>query len=299
MVHQHHPSIKSHDAFSEYRHIQRGRLVLTISITLIVMVIEVIGGLMTNSMALISDAGHMFTHLFALLIGFGAILCSSIDACHHRTYGFYRAEVLAALFNSIFLFAMTGLICWESIRRLFEHREILTAPMFWIAALGLVVNLISIGILHGSHHHDRNIKGIVLHMFADTGSSVAIVIGAVIINYTQWYIIDPILSIGIAFLICYWAWGLFKDSINVLLETAPRGIMTDNVAQTIEQDIEDVVRVEDIHIWEITSNMFSMTAHVLVKDMLLKDASGIREKINDLVYKKYNIGHTTIQFRGS
>ena len=191
MIHEHQPKLKTHGSFHEYRHAQKGKLIATISITLIVMIVEIVGGFITNSMSLISDAAHMFTHLFALALGFAAILCTSIKACHHRTYGFYRAEVLAALFNSMFLFFVTGIICWESVRRIFEPKDILTTQMFIIATIGLIVNLVSIWLLKGAHQHDRNIRGIILHMLADTGSSVAIVIGAVIINYTGWSIIDP------------------------------------------------------------------------------------------------------------
>ncbi|MFH1378717.1 MAG: cation diffusion facilitator family transporter [bacterium] len=298
MVHQHQPNIRSNDTFQVYQHTKKWKLIFTISITLIVMIIEVVGGYWIHSIALISDAGHMFTHLFALGIGYAAIVCMSFKSCHHRTYGFYRAEILAALFNSLFLFGVTIFICYESIRRLLRPHEILSWQMFSIALLGLIVNLISIWILHGAHHQDdRNIRGIVLHMFADAGSSAAIVIGAIIMSFTGWYIIDPIISIGIAVLIAVWAWDLFKDSINVLLETAPKGITTDEVAKRIEQEISEVINVEDIHIWEITTHMFSMTAHILIKDISVKDTALIREKINKLVYDQYEIGHTTIQFR--
>lgn len=299
MIHEHQPKIKSHDSLHTYRGVQKEKLLLTLSITLVVMVVEFIGGFLTNSISLISDAGHMFTHVFALLISYAAILCTSIKACHHRTYGFYRAEVLAALFNSILLFVITIVIVWESIRRMFEPKDILTTQMLIIALVGLVVNLACVWILKGGHHQtDRNIRGVMLHMLADTGSSIAIVIGAVIIAYTGWSIIDPLLSLGIAALIVIWAWQLLKDSVNVLLETAPAGIKTDEVSHTLEQEIPEIRKVEDIHVWEITSNMYSMTAHVLVKNVSLQEAEKIREKINKLVYDTYDIGHTTIQFRG-
>lgn len=299
MIHEHQPKIKSPDSLYTYRGVKKNKLLLTLSITLVVMVVEFIGGFLTNSISLISDAGHMFTHVFALLISYAAILCTSIKACHHRTYGFYRAEVLAALFNSLFLFGITIVIVVESIRRMFEPRDILTTQMLIIALLGLVVNLVCVWILKGGHHQtDRNIRSVMLHMFADTGSSVAIIIGAVIIAYTGWTIIDPLLSLGIAALIVIWAWRLLKDSVNVLLETAPAGIKTDEVAQRLEQEIPGVRKVEDIHVWEITSNMYSMTAHVLVKNVSLQEAEKIREKINKLVYDTYDIGHTTIQFHG-
>jgi cobalt-zinc-cadmium efflux system protein len=260
-----------------------------------VMVIEIIGSILTGSLALGSDASHMFTHLFALAISFVAIVIASKQPCHHRTYGFYRAEILAALFNSIFLFGVTAYIFYQGIERLLNPQPVLGFEMLLVAVLGLIANGLSVLILRGNVRSDLNVKGAFLHMFADTASSVAIIIGAVIVSLTNWYIIDPLLGIGISILIFVWAWSLLKDSVNILLETAPKGINIEKVGSELKQNIPEIIQITDMHIWEITSGMYSLTAHIEVTLLSYEKASQILDKINKILDEEYGIEHTTIQ----
>lgn len=295
--HTHKPKIK--DSFAhlqEYRSVERNKLKLTMAITGIVMIIEVIGGILTSSLALLSDAGHMFTHFFALGISFAAIIIACKEPCHHRTYGFYRVEILAALFNSLFLFAVTAYIFFEGVKRLMHPEPVLGLQMFLVAVVGLIVNVISVLILRGSARDDLNIKGAFLHMLADTVSSIVIVFGAIIIYFSNWYIIDPLLAIGISLMIFVWAWRLFKDSINVLLETAPKGINIDDVSAELKKEIPEIQDIRDMHIWEITSNMYSLTAHIAIDVVNHRKSIEILKRINKLLNEKYDIEHTTIQF---
>jgi cobalt-zinc-cadmium efflux system protein len=230
MKHSHKPGAE--DSFGhlhEYRSVEKKKLKLTMAITGSVMIVEAVGGILTNSLALLSDAGHMFTHFFALGISFAAIIIASKEPCHHRTYGFYRAEILAALFNSLFLFAVTAYILYAGIRRLIQPESILGLQMFFVALVGLAVNAISVWILSGSAKGDLNIKGAFLHMMADTISSIVIVFGAIVLYFTGWYFIDPLLAIGICVVIFVWAWRLFRDSIDILLEMAPKGMNIEEV----------------------------------------------------------------------
>lgn len=298
MKHQHRPKqTSSTDDLFEYRSVEKRKLKQAIAVTAIVMVAEIIGGFLTNSMALISDAGHMFTHSFALLISLGAILYANRPACHHRTYGFYRIEILAALFNSLFLFGVTGWIMVESIRRIISSAPILTLQMLIIAIVGLIANLISAWLLHGSSKSDLNLRSAFLHMLADTVSSVIIIIGAVIIHFTGWNFIDSILSIGIALVILSWGWGLFKDSVRILLESVPKGISTEEVSDLLMKEIPVIKEITDLHIWEITSKMYSMTAHIKLKEEL--KSVNVRELLNRIkqsVDEHFEIEHTTIEF---
>lgn len=298
MKHPHRPKqTSSTDDLFEYRSVEKRKLKQAIAVTAIVMVAEIIGGFLTNSMALISDAGHMFTHSFALLISLGAILYANRPACHHRTYGFYRIEILAALFNSLFLFGVTGWIMVESIRRIISSAPILTLQMLIIAIVGLIANLISAWLLHGSSKSDLNLRSAFLHMLADTVSSVIIIIGAVIIHFTGWNFIDPILSIGIALVILSWGWGLFKDSVRILLESVPKGISTEEVSDLLMKEIPVIKEITDLHIWEITSKMYSMTAHIKLKEEL--KSVNVRELLNRIkqsVDEHFEIEHTTIEF---
>lgn len=297
MKHSHKPKTKgSFVHLHEYRSVEKKKLKLTMTITGSVMIIEVIGGILTNSLALLSDAGHMFTHFFALGVSFGAIIIASKEPCHNRTYGFYRAEILAALFNSLFLFAVSACIFYAGVKRLIHPKSILGLQMLLVAVVGLIVNVISVFILRGSARDDLNIRGAFLHMLADTISSIVIVFGAIILYFTNWYIIDPLLAIGICFVIFVWAWRLFKDSINILLETAPKGINIDDISTELKKEIPEIQDISDMHIWVITSNMYSLTAHIAAGDVNHKKSKEILSKISTLLNEKYDIEHTTIQF---
>lgn len=297
MTHVHlSPHRSTTDDLFEYRAVEKRKLLFVIAITAIVMIIEIVGGLLTHSLALISDAGHMFTDFFALAISFAAILCAGRSTCHHRTFGFYRMEILAALLNSLFLFGVSIFILIEGIKRIFNPEPILGLQMFIIALIGLFVNLISAVILYGAKRDDLNVKSAFLHMLADTLSSVVIVIGAVIIYFTNWIIIDSLLSIGISLVILFWGWGLFRDSANILLEAAPKGITTDKITAILRKEIKDIQEITDLHIWVITSNMNSLTAHIrLRKDTLQSSQRAILEHIKEILRKKFNINHTTIE----
>ncbi len=166
----------SNEHLFEYRHVEQKKLQISLSITLVAMFLEIIGGYLTNSIALLSDAGHMFTHAFALIIGITAILIARRPPCHHQTFGLYRAEVLAAFINGLFLLVVAGIIIYEAVLRLIHPIEILGLEMLFIAFIGLVVNIVSILILRGAHQKDLNIRSVFYHMFADAISSVGIVI---------------------------------------------------------------------------------------------------------------------------
>ena len=297
MKHSHRPKVEgSLDHLHEYRGVEKKKLKLTMAITGSVMIVEIIGGILTNSLALLSDAGHMFTHFFALGVSFAAIIIASREPCHHRTYGFYRVEILAALFNSLFLFAVTAYILYAGIRRLIHPQPVLELQMFFVAMVGLVVNMISVFILAGSARDDLNIKGAFLHMLADTVSSIVIVFGAIILYFTDWYIIDPVLAIGISLVIFAWAWRLFRDSIDVLLETAPKGMNIDEVGAVLKKEIPEIQDICDMHVWVITSNMYSFTAHIAIGDANRGRSNEILKAINTLLNERYDIDHTTIQF---
>ena len=296
MKHSHQPKQDPISNLHEYRHVAKNRLALAMAVTGSVMVLEFIGSIFTGSLALGSDAGHMFTHLFALAISLVAITLACKKPCHHRTFGFYRVEILAALFNSIFLFAVTAYILFEGITRLLHPQPVVSFEMLIVALFGLAANGLSILILHNSVRSDLNIRSAFLHMFADTASSVVIIIGAIVVSLTNWYIIDPLLAIGISILIFVWAWQLFRDSVNVLLETAPKGMNIDDITSELKKNFPEIVKITDMHIWEITSNMYSFTAHIQIKAMDYLGSKQLLEKIDMLLDEKYGIEHTTIQF---
>ena len=280
----------------EYRHVEQKKLVLSLSITFLVMVIELLGGYLTNSIALLSDAGHMFTHVFALIIGLAAIIIARKPPCHHRTFGLYRAEVLAAFVNGLFLIVVVGIIIYEAILRLLHPIEILGLEMLLIAFIGLTVNIISIMILRGSHKENLNIKSIFYHMFADAISSVGIVIAALIIMYTNWTVIDPLVSIGISGIILFWAWGVLKDSTRILLETSPKGLDIDLISDDLKKNFSEIRELHNVHLWSITPDMLVFSAHVQINQKNLQvTQEDVISRINDYLLQKYNIIECTIQ----
>jgi len=288
------------NAFSEhlfeYRHVEQKKLILSLSITVITMILELIGGYLTNSMALLSDAGHMFTHAFALVIGLAAIIIARKPPCHHQTFGLYRAEVLAAFINGLFLIVVVGLIVYEAILRLLHPIEILGLEMLFIAFIGLAVNVTSIMILKGSHKENLNIRSVFYHMFADAISSVGIVIAALIIMFIGWTFIDPLVSIGISIVIVFWAWGVLKDSTRILLETAPKGLDVDMISADLKNNFSEIRKLHNVHLWSITPDMLVFSAHVQIdRSKIQAKQEDVISKINDYLLQKYNIIECTIQ----
>lgn len=280
----------------EYRHVEQKKLIFSLLITTVVMVLELIGGYLTNSMALLSDAGHMFTHVFALLIGLAAIIIARKPPCHHRTFGLYRAEVLAAFVNGLFLLAIVGIIIYEATLRLLYPVEILGLEMLLIACIGLLVNLTSILILRGSHKENLNIRSIFYHMFADAISSVGIVIAAIVIMFTNWTFIDPFVSIGISAIILLWAWGVLKDSTRILLETSPKGLNIDMISDDLKKNFSEIRELHNVHLWSITPDMLVFSAHVQINESKIQEKQEeVISRINDYLFQKYNIIECTIQ----
>lgn len=272
------------------------RLKIAIILTGVVMLLEFAGGILTNSLALMSDAGHMLTHFFALGMSFFAISLSSLPATKIRTYGFFRAEVLAAFFNSVILFLLATWIFYEAVRRFILPNEIMAIQMLIVALIGLGANGASIVLLHGMGKHDINIRSAFVHVLGDTFSSVAVVIGGLVIYYTGLHVVDAILSMFISVLILIWAGRLFLESSHILLESTPKDVDIDKVVKLIKENIPQVKEVHDVHVWVITSQIYAMTAHVLVEEIPLSQSLKIMNKINQLVDKHHHIRHTNIQF---
>jgi cobalt-zinc-cadmium efflux system protein len=266
------------------------------AITFIVMLLEIAGGYFANSLALLSDAGHMFTHLFSLGICLAAIYLASRDPYSSRTYGLYRVEVLAALFNSLFLFGVCGVIVYEAVHTFIDPSEVRSMQMLMVAIIGLAVNMASILILYKSTEQDMNIKAAFAHVMADAVSSVGVVAGALIIHYTDMFWIDPVIALGISVIIAVWAAGLFRDAVNVLLETAPKGMDVDKLMEELRNEFPQIHDVYDLHIWVITTNMYMFSAHMAVNRKHIDELTDLRKRMNEWLMKTYLIEHTTIEF---
>ncbi len=287
---------KNSQSLDEDRLLRRTRLRVVIIITAIVMVVEVVGGFLTNSLALLSDAGHMITHLFALGMSFFAIVLAARPVTKEKTYGFYRAEVVVAFVNGIVLLFIAALIFYKAIFRVISPQPVAELEMLLVAILGLAANGVGIFLLSGLGRGDINVRSAFLHLIGDTASSAAVVLGGLVIYYTGNFLVDPLISILICILILVWAGRLLAESINILLEATPKDVDIDEMADFIKRRVPGVKVVHDVHVWVITSHMYAMTAHVIVDDIPVSKSREILEEINRLVDEKFNISHTNIQF---
>lgn len=285
-----------HEHCHRHRQTPRNRLKIAIIVTSVVMILEIAGSLFSNSLALLSDAAHMFSHVLALGISFLAVNIAMRPATKEKTYGFFRAEVLAAFANGIILLFVAGFIFYHALRRIAEPQAVATTQMFLIALIGLVCNIATVIILAHPGKKDINLRSALLHEVGDAVSSLAVVGGAVFIYFTGNFIVDPILSFLIAILIVIWAVRLLIESGNILIESVPAHLDIDDISREIVGNINEIKRIEHIHIWELTSHMYAMTAHAVVDDCSVSSTHKIRGKLDKLVKDKYNIFHLNVQF---
>jgi len=266
-------------------------LVIAITLTGGFLIAEVIGGILTGSLALLSDAAHMFTDVTALIIALVAIKIGDRAADQRRTFGYRRFEVLAAAFNAILLFLVAIYILFEAYDRFFNPPDIQTGGMLAIAVGGLVINVVSMKVLRSGSETSLNMKGAYLEVFADMLGSVAVILGSILIYFTGWKQIDPILAVVIGLWVLPRTWRLLSESLNILLEGVPAGIELQKVHSELSA-LPNVIEVHDLHIWSITSGQNSVTAHLLVNDtaiseQLLRDATEI--------VKRHGIEHSSFQ----
>ena len=262
------------------------------------MLAEIVGGILSGSLALIADAGHMFTDALAILMALIAMRFAEKAASAERTFGYQRSEVLAAMLNTIALWVIAGWIVFEAYHRTFsEDIDIDGWPVLFVGMGGLLINLIVAWILHRSAEHSMNVEGAFQHVLADLMGSVGVVVSAIVILTTEWVLIDPILSVLIALLILWSSRHLMFTVMNVLLEGAPKHIDVYKLCSDIE-DFEGVTLIHDVHVWTITSGSEAFTAHILV-DPTYQDLELLRTRVQDITHNEYGIAHVTLQLERS
>jgi len=283
----------SHDHHSSANANQR-RLLIALAITSLMALVELVGGLLSNSLALLGDAGHMFTDTLALGLSVVALSLAKRPASQTRTYGFHRAEVLAALANGTILVLICGFLFYEAYQRFVDPPEVRGGLMLVVAAIGFAANLAGILILRSASRDNLNVKGAFLHMWGDTISSVGVIAAGVIILATGWTMVDPIISIFIGLLILRGAVSLVLESSDILLEAVPKHL---DVAQIISalKEIEGVKDVHDVHLWTITSGIYALSCHLQIEDRMVSSSSHIVEAVNQALSHKFGIGHSTLQ----
>jgi cobalt-zinc-cadmium efflux system protein len=270
------------------------RVLIALVLTGSFMVVEVIGGILSGSLALLADAGHMLTDTMALALAAVAFQVSKRPADARLTYGYQRFQVLAAFVNGLSLLVIVGWILFEAVDRFRHPAEILGKTMLIVAAIGLIVNLVSFLVLHGGDRENLNIRGAAIHVAGDLLGSVAAIIAAVVIIYTGWTPIDPILSVAVAMLILRSAWVLVKRSAHVLLEGAPDWLDLDVMQDRIVAKVPAVVSIHHVHVWGMTPQHLMLTMHVRLKAAPGNPTECIRH-IKEVLRAEYGIGHTTVE----
>jgi len=270
----------------------RRRLLVVFGMVVAFLVVEIIGGLLTNSLALLADAGHMFTDAAGIGLALLAIWFAGRPATPEKSFGYHRIEIFAAVANATILFGVAGYILYEAIRRFAAPPEVIGLPMLGVATIGLIVNLVSMRLLHAGAQGSLNLRGAYLEVLGDLLGSVAVIVAGLVIILTRWTPIDPIASVVIAALILPRTWGLLREAIDVLLQATPKGVDLDEVRQHLLR-AEDVSDIHDLHAWTLTSGINVVSAHVMMRPGA--DPAEVLEEVCACLTDDFDMEHSTIQ----
>jgi len=274
------------------------RLTIAIVLTAVTMVAEVIGGIWTNSLALLSDAAHVFLDLFALILSLVAIRLAALPPSDRHTFGYHRSEVFASFINGVTVCTMAIGILYEAWGRFLHPEPVQSLPMLLIAIVGLIMNLLSAGALHDHSHDDLNVKSAFLHVVGDALASIGVIAGGVIIHFTGWYLLDSLVSAAIALLILAGAGRVLRESVHILMEGVPRGLDLNEVADTI-RSVEGVRDIHHLNIWTVCSHILALSVHVDCDEEREISRASILHRIEHLLADRFHITHTTIQMECS
>ena len=273
---------------------QSRNLLFSLILTGFIFLVEVTAGFLTNSLALLSDAAHVLTDLVSLGLALFAIILSALPATDTRTYGWHRSEVFAALINGMTLVVISGVIVFEAVQRLSAPEPVKSVGMLVAAGFGLVVNLFVVHRLHGHDEHDLNVRSAFLHVVGDVLISVGVIIGAVIIYYTGWYLVDPILSIIFSLVILRGAITVLYEAAHILLEGVPKGLDINAVVDEIKE-VNHVLDVHRLHVWSICPSISALSAHIMIEPDYHGERKKIIDDINCRLVSCFHINHSTLQ----
>jgi cobalt-zinc-cadmium efflux system protein len=287
--HDHH---HDHSHQHDYRELGRRRLLMVLALTASFMVVEFVGGWISNSLALMADAGHMLSDAAALGLSIFALWFSKRPATSTRTYGYMRIEILAALVNGATLIAIAAAILWQAYERFRVPEPVEGQLMMVVAGAGLLVNIVAAFLLHSSSGHSLNVRGAYLHVLGDLLGSVGALVAAAIILTTGWLLADPVISVIVALLILASSWRLVRESVDVLLEAVPAHIDMSEVHAVLMR-IPGVDTVHDLHVWTLTSGFLAMSGHCVIRDPT-KHRETI-DAVHEAMHTKFGISHVTVQ----
>ena len=295
MAHTHHHDDGEEDGGQHnHQHHLQGKFRFAILLTTFVFGVELVGGILSNSLALLSDAAHVFSDSLSLIMSWLAIYLSTRPATSSRTYGYHRTEVFAAFINGVSLIAISGWIFYEAVQRFIEPEPVKSKEMLIVAVFGFIANMVIVWLFHGEGHKNLNVRSAVLHVIGDALASVGVIVGGVVIYYTGWFVVDPMLSCGIGLVVLVGAVRVTREAVHILLEGSPKHADAEKVAACIST-IDAVKDVHDMHIWSLCSNYLALSTHVSVAEDASETAHQLRREINDKLQTQFGIFHTTIQ----
>jgi len=295
--HNHHhgePPTHTHELHDPSARLEKNKklLLLILALTFTFFVVELIGGVWTNSLALLSDASHMLSDIAALCMGLFATWISSRPSHYKKTFGYYRAEILAAFINGAALVVIAIIIVREAFERIQSPEPVKSIPMLIIAVLGLMINLFGVYILSKGERQNINIRGVFIHILGDALGSVGAIVAGMVIWLRGWYWFDPLVSFFIASIIIYSAWRLLWDTVHILMQGAPRHINTEEIKESMLR-VEGVKGLCDLHIWTLTSHVDMLSAHVVIND--INQSMVILKELQQTLQEGYGLEHITIQ----
>ncbi|GHC95023.1 cation transporter [Nocardiopsis terrae] len=271
-----------------------GRLAVVLGLMLTVAAVQVTGAAFSGSLALLADAGHTVTDSFGVALALAAVWIAARPATSKRTFGFQRAEILAAAVNAIVLFVLCGFIVLEAVDRLREPAEVSGAGMVAVAAFGLVMNVVALLVLRSGAKESLNVKGAYLEVMSDALASVGVIVGGLVVWFTDWQQADTLVSLGIAAIIVPRAWSLLREAVHILLEATPEGMDLSEV-RTHLMGHPAVIDVHDLHAWTITSGVPVMSAHVVVAEEDLRDGGRMLDELHECLTGHFDVEHSTLQ----
>jgi cobalt-zinc-cadmium efflux system protein len=284
----------AHTHFNEITKQTVRRLALSLIITLIFVFVEIGAGVFANSLALLTDAAHNFTDVLALALSWWALRLTSQPANQEKTYGYHRAGILAALANSTTLVVIALGIFYEAYQRFINPPEVQADVLIGVGVVAFVINVVTALLVRRGAEHDLNIRAAFIHLMGDVMSTVGAVIAGVIISFTDWNWLDPLVSVLIGILILWSAWSIVRESVDILMEGTPTDIDMNAMIQDISA-VDGVRGVHDLHVWSITRGLRTLSAHLVTDDLPISEGASIQTGVNEVLYHNYNINHATLQ----
>ena len=289
---------ESHIHLGEVRHQTRSRLALSLFLTLGFTVLEAVAGLLANSLALMTDAAHNLTDVMALGLGWYAVRLTGQPSNPQKTYGYHRAGILVALANSTTLVLISLGVFYEAYWRLLSAPPVRSQTMIVVGAIAFAVNIATAWLVRRRGDRDLNLRALFLHLMGDVASTLGAVAAGVLIHFTGANWLDPVVSVLIGCLIVYTAWGILRETVEILLESTPPDVNLSAMVNDI-MSVEGVLGVHDLHVWSLTRQLRTMSAHLLTEDAPISTGTRIQEEVSELVGDRYNISHATLQLEAA